>query len=332
METPSRLRIMILRLAHALTSGAILLVFSEGFFWARPLPGMLPPDGLATFLAYAAAAYVFLTLVGAFHIRSLPALFLAGAAYGWLVEGVIVQTMYDELPLSISFTGLAWHALISVLLGWYALPLTLRRGRRPSTAALASDVGLAYGLWALWWWTEEPPAASLPDFAVFTFGCTLLLAIAYGVAARIPPVSFRPLRLESIGALCLVGAYFLVVAVPSRPVALAILPPLTLVLWAALRHNARCETQPDLLAWLGTQPPPRLADLLCLGCLPLAATLGYGLAGVLGARPMTGWVLYSLSVPAGFGLLIGSVVAILRKKPLPVRTQPASIGNEVEVS
>ena len=192
------------------------------------------------------------------------------------------------------------------------------------TAALASAVGLAYGLWALWWWTEEPPAASLAGFATFSFGCTLVLAIAYGLAAHLPPVSFHPSRRESLGALCLVGAYFLIVAVPSRPVALAILPPLALVLWAALRRNARCEARPDLLTRFATQPPPRLADLLLLGCLPLTATIVYALAGILGARPMTGWVLYALTVPAGFGLFIGSVLAILRKKPLPLHAQPTS--------
>jgi hypothetical protein len=332
METSGRLRIMILRLAHALTSGAILLVFSEWLFWARPLPGMLPPEGLATFLVYAVAAYVFLLLVGAFRVRSLPALFLAGAGYGWLVEGVFVQTMYDDLPLSLSFTGLAWHALFSVLIGWYALPLILRRGRRRSTAALASAVGVAYGLWALWWWTEAPPAASLSAFAAFSIGGTLVLAIAYGLAARLPPVSFRPSRLETIGALALIGAFFAFVAVPSRPVALAVLPPLLLVLWAALRRNARCEARPDLLAWFAAQPPPRLTDLLMLGCLPLTATIVYGLAGILGAHPKTGWVLYALSVPAGFGLFIGSVVAILRKKPLLVRTRPTLTGGEAETS
>jgi hypothetical protein len=329
METPTRRKTAILRLAHALTSGAILLVFSELFFWARPLPGMVPPEGLATYLAYVAAAYVFMMVIGAFRVRSLPALFLAGAAYGWLVEGVIVQTMYDDLPFSISFTGLAWHALISVLIGWAALPMVLRRGRRLWTAALSCGVGLAYGLWALWWWTEEPPAASLSDFAIFSFSCTLILAIAYGLSARTPPVSFHPSRFESCGALCVVGAYFLLVAVPSRPVALAILPPLALMLWATLRRNVRCELRPDLLAWFATQPTPRLTDLLMLGCLPLTATIVYGVAGFLGARAMTGWVLYALTVPAGFGMLLGAVLAILRKKPLPIHAEPASDGGKL---
>ena len=95
-----------------LTTGYILLFYSELVFWARPRPQDSLTGWLGTWLAYSLAGYVFLAAVQYFHVRDLWSLFLCGALFGWLTEGVIVQTMYDAFPLQISWTGLAWHALL----------------------------------------------------------------------------------------------------------------------------------------------------------------------------------------------------------------------------
>lgn len=94
------------------------MYFSEFVFWARDTEDSIG-GWLFIYLVYSVVTYILLSVVTTFRVRSVWAIFLAGALYGWLIEGVIVQTMYDDFPLQVSFTGLAWHALISVLIGWY---------------------------------------------------------------------------------------------------------------------------------------------------------------------------------------------------------------------
>ena len=60
-----------------------------------------------------------------------------------MTEGIVVQTAYEDLPLSLSFTGLAWHALISVWVGWYAVRRALFSGLK-ATLLLSAIIGFAY--------------------------------------------------------------------------------------------------------------------------------------------------------------------------------------------
>ena len=87
------------RILLALLVGYVFVYFSETLFWARPLESITFPGILGTILVYAFSAYVFLTVVTWFRVRSLAALFLAGAVFGWFTEGVFVQTLYGELPI-----------------------------------------------------------------------------------------------------------------------------------------------------------------------------------------------------------------------------------------
>ena len=121
--------------------GLVFVYFSEMLFWARPLESTTFPGVLGTILVYAFAAWLFLAVVSAFRVRSLAALFLAGAVFGWLIEGVFVQTLYGELPISVSLTGLSWHALITVLFGWYLLQWSLRFASAWRTLGIATLAG-----------------------------------------------------------------------------------------------------------------------------------------------------------------------------------------------
>jgi hypothetical protein len=140
------------RLLQTLTTGYILMFFSENIFWARYRPA---EDSLSNYaltcLAYSLLAYILLALVRIYRIRSVWAVFLAGAACGWLAEGVIVQTAYENFPLQISWTGLAWHALISVLWGWYTLRKALVLGSFHLVLLHSGLFGLFAGFWAISW-------------------------------------------------------------------------------------------------------------------------------------------------------------------------------------
>ena len=115
-----RFRDFLLRLALVLCTGAIFVVFSELMFWGRyDFAHKVGSDLVPTIIVYSFMAYAFLIVVHVFRVSNLYALFMAGAVFGWLVEGVFVQTMYDDFPLNISFTGLAWHSILTVCCGWY---------------------------------------------------------------------------------------------------------------------------------------------------------------------------------------------------------------------
>ena len=146
-------------LSASLTTGYLFFFFSELLFWARARPEDSLLNWLQTWLAYSLMAFLFLSLVSYFRLRSLAAIFLAGAFFGWLAEGIVVQTAYENLPWSISFTGLAWHALITVLGGWYALQKALRRGLLPSLLA-SLLAGLFFGFWGVTWIYEQDSPAT----------------------------------------------------------------------------------------------------------------------------------------------------------------------------
>ena len=296
----------------SLACGSIFMFFSELLFWARLRPGDSLPGWLGTWMLYSAMAFVFLSLVARFRIRSIWALFLAGAVFGWLTEGLIVQTAYESLPLSLSFTGLAWHALLTVWVGWYALRRALARSLR-SVVLTASVIGLAYGLWSISWWVQPDGGVMEPlDFAAYTFGASLPVVCAYWLFARTGAAMKAPGRLSGWIAAGLLLIYFVFITIPAAPWAALILPLLLALVWLTLRHNRQVESGASLLDELpGSVPPWRYAGLLAL---PLSAAVLYSLAFMLGLRWQTHWLLYLLTTPAGFILFIVSLVKVWRRK------------------
>ncbi|MFN8372980.1 MAG: hypothetical protein U0694_08890 [Anaerolineae bacterium] len=205
------MRRVIINVTYALLAGYILCYYSEWMFWGGSVRPAEFGEYLAAWLFYSFATYLFLVTVYYFRVRSLWAMFLAGAVYGWLVEGVIVQTMYDDFPLNISTTGLSWHALISVLFGWYFL----RRALRTSTAAALRVIlllALYYGLWAHGWWSEGAVHDPSTLFVYFMqLGIPLLFA--YLGLERLGDNAFRPTRWGMIVALLLLAAYYVFVTI-----------------------------------------------------------------------------------------------------------------------
>ncbi|HEC23888.1 MAG TPA: hypothetical protein ENI95_13320, partial [Chloroflexi bacterium] len=219
------------RLTGVLSAGYILFYYSEILFWARVRPTDSLPDWIAGWLLYSLMAFIVLSLIARFRVRTLWALFLVGAAFGWLVEGLIVQTLYEELPFSISFTGLAWHALITVWVGWYAVRRALHTGFLP-TVLLAAAIGIVYGFWAITWWVEPEGGVSSPlQFAVYTTLSSLLLILACWLHDRTVPISFTPSRVADGVLIALALLYFAFITVPVAPLAAGILPFLLLVIY-----------------------------------------------------------------------------------------------------
>ena len=300
------------QLLGVLATGYILFYYSELVFWARVKPTDNLSEWAGTWLAYSLLAFVFLAVVARFRVHTVWALFLAGAVFGWMTEGIVVQTAYEDLPLSLSFTGLAWHALISVWVGWYAVRRALFSGLK-ATLLVSAIIGLAYGLWAISWWVEpgEIPASAL-EFAQYAILSTLLLVFACWLYDRTIPRFFAPNRFVVIAAGILFLLYFAFIAVPAAPLASVLLPVLFLLIYLALRRNSKRETREPLhQCFSRTDQVWRYLGLLLL---PVTAALVYAAAYYLGVRWYTNWLLYLITTPAGFILFFVSLIKVWRMK------------------
>jgi hypothetical protein len=299
-----------------LATGYIFVYFSEHLFWARIRPDDSLGSWVGAWIAYSLLAYLFLGTLSFFTIRNIWGLFLAGAAFGWLAEGVIVQTTYESLPLSISFTGLAWHALITVWIGWYALQKSFLSPASFLTLKLSAVIGACYGLWAIAWWLEpDGGISSVTDFATFSLATTGLVILAYWLANWSVSEPFRPNRWVTILISVLFGMYFLFVAVPAEPVAIVVLPILLGLVYFGLRRNRLNDIGASMLNEFTERIPPR--KFFSLMALPATGILVYWVALSLNLQWQTNWILYLITTPLGFILFGVSLYKSWRNKTIP---------------
>ena len=289
-----------------LSTGYIFVFFSEHLFWARIRPEDTLKDWVGAWIAYSLMAYVFLILITHFKVRNIWPLFLAGAAFGWLAEGLVVQTTYEMLPLSISFTGLAWHALITIWIGWYALQRSFHSPASFSTWKLVAAIGACSALWAIAWWLEpDGGVASVAEYARFSFVTTTLVTLAYWLANWSASAPFRPKRWVTIVIAAIFVLYFAFVTVPATPIAVIILPVLLGLIYFGLRKNAKGEDDSSLLDQFSV--PVDARKFLGLFILPVVNVVLYAAALSLHLQWQTNWVLYLITTPLGFILFFMSL-------------------------
>ncbi len=313
---------MVLRLigkaAILLANGYILFFFSERVFWSFWRPADTIPDFLITWCAYCLLGWIFLDLVRRFKVASFPPLFVCGAIFGWVDEGVVVDTLYgnstNPFPLSVSFTGLAWHALLSVGVGWYLIGKVLTQERPTKTALISLAVGIGWGLWAVWWPTELGTEAntSVWGFANHALPCSILFLLAWFVIGLARPDWFESSRVATVVLWGLVVAIFLAARVPARPYAALILPPLLTACWVGLRRNALPEHGSDVLDGILGRIRPRNVMILLLS--PLTAIAVYALFRNLKMHVPTNVALYVITMPLGFWFFFRSLWVVFRSK------------------
>ncbi len=301
-------------LLASLSTGYIFSYFSELVFWARPRPEDNLLNWLETWLAYSLMAFLFLVVVTRFNVKNIHALFLAGAFFGWIGEGIIVQTTYENLPLSISFTALAWHALITVLAGWYGLQIVLRKSTKLSYI-YAVLIGIFFWLWGISWKYEEPNTFVNPIiFTGYVLTATLLLAICLISSEKLFEKPFSP----STWAIRIVAGIFLIlyvlIIISGQAIALVLLP-LMMSIYFTLRKNKRSEISGNVLEILAEPVPTRRFIALLL--IPVTSSIVYTLYFASGLVLPTNWLVYFITTPAGFIIFGWSTWKIWRKTPNP---------------
>ena len=235
-----------------------------------------------------------------------------GAVFGWLGEGIVVKTVFEMLPLSISFTALAWHALITVWVGWYAVQKSFIAASAWSTLIVSAAIGVCYGLWAIMWWNEPDGGVStISEFALFSAVTTAFVILAYGLAhwsAKEPFVPNRWLVLLSLS----VFAILFLVSVPAIPISVIVLPVLLCLAYVGLRQNRLNEREGSLLDTFSGDIP--ITKYLSLLAIPAMGIIVYAIAISLGLRWQTNWVLYLITTPLGFILFGMNLYKSLRPK------------------
>jgi F0F1-type ATP synthase assembly protein I len=303
------------KLLLALSTGYILMFYSELVFYARYRPNEDTIGSLiTTWIVYSVLSYAFLSIVSVFKVRSIWALFLSGAVYGWSAEGIIVQTMYDNFPFQLSWTGLAWHDLISILIGWYIVRVILHQNNVFKTMLLAGGLGLFWGFWAISWWLDDPKQiAALPTFSIFTFATSSLLILCYCIYDRNATAAVSLNKYDLYMAATLLAPYYIFITLRAVPISALILFPLLAVVMIALIKNRKTETRSSLAE--SSAARVQAMSYACLLVMPLVAVAVYAAAILLDVRFHTNIIVYIITTALGVALFVISLVKIMSVKP-----------------
>ena len=298
------------RWAIGLSTGYILFFFSEEMFWSRFRADDDFGALILTYLIYSMLAYAMLGIAHYFRANNVWAVFLAGACYGWLNEGILVQTTYEDLPFSLSFTPLAWHALISVIVGWYWLRAAMQRGAFFQVAMTSVGMGLFWGTWAINWWlgNDIPKMISIQAFILFAFGLTFLLILAYWSEAKLNHGDFSIQRWEAMVLILFFTTYFTLNTIRKAPVALLLLPPLLLFVFLTLQKHKKAQPNDNHPTNPHRDIPFTLLGTLLL--MPASASSVYALASIAHIRFPTNIPIALFTMFLGFIFFVIACVKI----------------------
>ncbi len=276
---------MVKHLSTLIGTAMILLYFSEFYFLNEgPVKtvvqaleenalNLIPIFGELT-LFYAIFAYVLLGSLHWFSVKSITDLFLVGALVGWAIEGIIIPVVYEAVPISFIFPSVSWHGLINVLLGWYIIRRVMRLNRMHYSIAMFTIIGLIWGAWATWFWTDPELQPLTPnDFAFFALAAAALWAVGMALVDYAGTTSFRVSKWEQRVLLVFGGGLAIMMAASAFPFSLAIIP----FLWLTVRALRRpVNSSGDaIVSSLAAKPAWWQYSLIPL--TPLSASLVYPL-------------------------------------------------------
>jgi hypothetical protein len=292
--------------AFAGATGAIFYVYGESMFWSIWRPNIKFVEGLASWGLYSVAAGICLLLIRQNRVRSLAPMVMIGAVLGWLVEGVFAMTFFGigdmPFPITIVWTGLAWHALFSVLVGWYGMQLALRRSFLHSLL-VSAGLGLFWGVWALSWAAAK--SVTWQAFLLNALGSSLLLALAFRAGPWLDVAALPPSQVAAgvLGTILL--AWFGAVTVPHFGLLTLLLALLLgIALWALWVSRLR-DQGADFVAILG-EPVPWRRSLAFLA-IPVVASLVREAGSAAAGSSVINTVVLFVTVPVS---AIGFVVSL----------------------
>lgn len=239
----------------ALALGGISYCGSEALFWNFPPEGITALDGALTVLAYSLVAACVLAAVIWSGIGGWRAVFLGGAIGGWLIEGVVVDTMYDAFPFQIVWTPLAWHAAVTGL-GIFGVQRLLAAGPLWRYLAFLLVAGLLGAGFAGFWPTERAVLPPPPAIFLYQLASGAVAVAGFAVFGRLGALP-RPPCLMQLAVPCLALLLWLGKSVfDPRPERLLLPLLLAVTLWAMRRLGTGAP-----VSW---RPAPLRRDALFL--------------------------------------------------------------------
>lgn len=117
-----------------------------------------------TLLAYGLAGYLCWLYLIRYRVPN-SVKFLIAALFGFLIEGVPVSVLYAQLPFSLVWTSLAWHALLTIGVGFYLYRREMIGESLCRAGALNVAIGGGLGLWNGYMWTAVESTGGEVTFA-----------------------------------------------------------------------------------------------------------------------------------------------------------------------
>lgn len=271
-------------LAFVFLAALMMVTASERVYWYL---------GGATFESIFAIAgfYMIPALAALWALGSGPSsrmhqVILAGAVFGFVVEGVLTTVVYEDgaLPVMAAlFVG--WHGLLSVVSFFYLARKWLLERRWKPLLIGVTLVGLLWGVWSIVYTLpesledfEETYAVMGPgDFAVYALAVGVAFTIAHWLIGFVWPQDFNPGKWGRRGIVALLLGYSALAVlplVPWAPLKFAVLVGGTL--WLMRRSRDVTTDEPTAIQALSGRV--RFRDTAVLMVMPVAAAAAY--AGV----------------------------------------------------
>lgn len=248
---------MINNLAHRffmlVSFGAILVSVSE--FWFYEVSEDV--NSILILLLYGVLGYLFLIIMQRYGVQTFSGFFVCASLLGFLIEGVPVPVVYSGLPLSIVWTSLAWHALLSVCVGWFLFRQVMTKCSWLKALVFNVVVGSCLGLWNAYMWNakEESSHGEVVfqwqpiDLFIEQF---LLGYVLFVVGHIVFERSYKPNlqfnTIEYLGIWALIGLFAMLTAMASGVLLFSsVLPVLVVMCMWALFINAKKSNKTEPL-------------------------------------------------------------------------------------
>ncbi len=289
MEFINNFKLHLRRLLFVLLTTVVLVFFSEKVFWY--VQGFAIGELI---LFYALPTSVCLWALDHFRVHDLSGLILVSALFGFLVEGVLTPVIYEGGLLDPIMPAyfIAWHGLLSMVVGWYWIRKTLTRDKKLKLILGSAGIGLFWGLWSLTYrlpesrqeyqalvqagenWIPGPWPAE--DFLLYTLVFSLMLILSHSLLQRkIWQPSFLLRTWEKVLLFGLLVLIFVVQVGLVYPLAAIKIVALMLLVMVPLEINRRKSGDlPSLLAKLSDDIS--LVKIWALLLIPFFAVLVYG--------------------------------------------------------
>jgi hypothetical protein len=290
--------------AFVFLSALLMVTASERVYWYVGGVSLESILGIAVF--YMIPALAGLWAIGSGPSTRLHQVVLAGAVFGFVVEGVLTTVVYEDgvLPVMAAlFVG--WHGLLSVVAFWYLARRWLLEQRRRPLIFGSTAVGLLWGFWSIVYTLPEASEdfeegftiMEPTEFAIYALVVGLAFAAGHYLIGHVWPERFQPGKWGSRGIVLLLLAYAAMVvlpAVPWAPLKFGVLVGGSL--WLLRRSRETTPDEPSAIAAL--QGKVALRDVALLLIMPAIAAATY-------------WSVWSLELTEGAVEEIFAAVSVL---------------------